>query len=135
MRKLYHIKEYRTRGYELIIAKSLDDFKWKDLKENGMPLRPTDQIEGYTVEKNNNDIIITRFDTIYANIEFGISNNTSSRFYNKYEKVLKQHIKNAVKSEPAMCRRVYSPKIGTKYTIPKIIFDIEEEKHELKLLL
>ena len=135
MRKLYHIQEYRTRSYELIIAKSLDDFKWKDLKENGMPLKSVDPVEGYTVEVNNNDIIITRFDTIYANVEFGISNNTSSRFYNKYEKVLKQHIKNAVKQEPAMSRQVYSIKIGTKYTIPKIIFDIEEEKHELKLLL
>lgn len=135
MRKLYNIKEYKVRSYVLIIAKSLDDFKWKDLKENGMPLNVVDPVEGYTVEVNNNDIIITRFDTIYANVEFGISNNTSSRFYNKYEKVLKQHIKNAVKQEPAMSRQVHSTKIGTKYTIPKIIFDIEEEKHELKLLL
>ena len=135
MRKLYHIKEYKTRSYELIIAKSLDEFKWKDLKENGMPLKSVDQVEGYIVEINNNDIIITRFDTTYVNVEFGISNNTSSKFYSKYEKVLKQHIKNAVKQEPAMSRQVDPTRIGTKYTIPKIIFDIEEEKHELKLLL
>ena len=135
MRKLYHIKEYRTKSYVLIIAKSLDNFKWKDLKENGMPLEAGDKIEGYTIEVENNDIIITKFDTIYTDVDFGISNNTSSRFYNKYEKVLKQHIKNAVKSEPAMSKQVHSIKIGTKYTIPKIIFDIEEEKHELKLLL
>lgn len=135
MRKLYHIKEYRVGSCELIIAKSLDEFKWKDLKENGMPLESGDRIEGYTVEVNNNDIIITRFDTVYTDVEFIISNNTSSEFYNKYEKALKQHIKNAVKSEPAMSRQVNSIRIGTKYTIPKIIFDIKEEKHELKLLL
>ena len=135
MRKLYHINEYMYGSYKLIIVKSLRGFKWKDLKENGMPQTPSDPIEGYTVEVENNDIIITRLYTQYSFVEFGISNNTSSRFYNKYEKVLKQHIKNAVKQEPAMSRQVHSIKIGTKYTIPKIIFDIEEEKHELKLLL
>ena len=133
MRKIYYVNN--GTKYILEIAKSYKSYKHKDLQDNFWPAYSNeDDFEGYTLESKGNNFIITRFDTKYKYLYIGIRNNSSSKYYNKYEKVLKQHIKNAVYSEPIMmnCTSII---IGTKYTIPKIIFDIEEEKHELKLLL
>lgn len=133
MRKIHYVNN-GTR-HILEIAKSYKSYRHKDLQDNFWPAYSNeDDFEGYTLESKGNNFIITIFDTKYKYLSIGIRNNSSSKYYNKYEKVLKQHIKNAVCSEPAVMPGS-TIVIGTKYTIPKIIFDIEEEKHELKLPL